>query len=46
MLVKAQLQESLVKKSGMFAIDTDDLIEKYGKQKNQKIFEVEGEPIF
>ena len=37
---------ALVKKSNMFAIDTDDLIEIMENRKIKKIFEIEGEPYF
>ena len=43
---KGTVARALVKKSGMFAIDTDDLIESMENRKIKKIFEVEGEPYF
>ena len=43
---KGTVARALVKKSGMFAIDTDDLIESMENRKIKKIFEDEGEPYF
>ena len=43
---KGTVARALVKKSGMFAIDTDDLIESMENRKIKKIFQVEGEPYF
>ena len=43
---KGTIARALVKKSNMFAIDTDDLIESMENRKIKKIFEVEGEPYF
>ena len=43
---KGTVARGLVKKSNMFAIDTDDLIESMENRKIKKIFEVEGEPYF
>ena len=43
---KGTVARALVKKSNMFAIDTDDLIESMENRKIKKIFEVEGEPYF
>ena len=43
---KGTVTRALVKKSGMFAIDTDDLIESMENRKIKKIFEEEGEPYF
>ena len=43
---KGTVARALVKESGMFAIDTDDLIESMENRKIKKIFEVEGEPYF
>ena len=43
---KGTVARALVKKSGMFAIDTDDLIESMENRKIKKIFEEEGEPYF
>ena len=43
---KGTVARALVKKSGMFAIDTDDLIESMENRRIKKIFEVEGEPYF
>ena len=43
---KGTVARALVKKSSMFAIDTDDLIESMENRKIKKIFEVEGEPYF
>jgi shikimate kinase len=43
---KGTVARALVEKSGMFAIDTDDLIESMENRKIKKIFEVEGEPYF
>ena len=43
---KGTVARALVEKSGMFAIDTDDLIESTENRKIKKIFEVEGEPYF
>ena len=40
------ITRTLVYKSNMFAIDTDDLIESMENRKIKKIFEVEGEPYF
>ena len=43
---KGTVARGLVEKSGMYAIDTDDLIESMENRKIKKIFEVEGEPYF
>ncbi|MGB5793602.1 shikimate kinase [Poseidonibacter sp.] len=43
---KGTIARGLIKKSDMFAIDTDDLIESMENQKIKKIFEHEGEPYF
>ncbi|CAM4202147.1 shikimate kinase [Arcobacter suis] len=43
---KGTVARALVKKSNMFAIDTDDLIESMENRKIKKIFEAEGEPYF
>jgi shikimate kinase len=43
---KGTVARGLVKKSNMFAIDTDDLIESMENRKIKKIFELEGEPYF
>ena len=43
---KGTVARALVKKSNMFAIDTDDLIESMENRKIKKIFEDEGEPYF
>ena len=43
---KGTVARALVKKSNMFAIDTDDLIESMENRKIKKIFQVEGEPYF
>lgn len=43
---KGTVARALVKKSGMMAIDTDDVIESMENRKIKKIFEVEGEPYF
>ena len=43
---KGTIARGLVKKSSMFAIDTDDLIESMENRKIKKIFEIEGEPYF
>ena len=43
---KGTVARALVKKSDMFAIDTDDLIESMENRKIKKIFEEEGEPYF
>jgi shikimate kinase len=43
---KGTVARALVEKSGMFAIDTDDLIESMENRKIKKIFEEEGEPYF
>ncbi|WP_226896358.1 shikimate kinase [Poseidonibacter ostreae] len=43
---KGTIARGLVKKSSMFAIDTDDLIESMENRKIKKIFENEGEPYF
>ncbi len=43
---KGTVARALVKKSNMFAIDTDDLIESMENRKIKKIFDVEGEPYF
>ena len=43
---KGTVARALVKKSNMFAIDTDDLIESMENRRIKKIFEVEGEPYF
>ena len=43
---KGTVARALVKKSNIFAIDTDDLIESMENRKIKKIFEIEGEPYF
>lgn len=43
---KGTVARALVKKTNMFAIDTDDLIESMENRRIKKIFEVEGEPYF
>ena len=43
---KGTVARALVKKSNMFAIDTDDLIESMENRRIKKIFEGEGEPYF
>ena len=43
---KGTVARALVKKSGMFAIDTDDLIESMENRKIKKIFASDGEPYF
>ena len=43
---KGTVARALVKKSNMFAIDTDDLIESMENRKIKKIFEADGEPYF
>jgi shikimate kinase len=43
---KGTVARALVKKSNMFAIDTDDLIESMENRKIKKIFDVEKEPYF
>ncbi|MCG3709713.1 AAA family ATPase [Arcobacter lacus] len=43
---KGTVARDLVKKTDMFAIDTDDLIESMENRKIKKIFEDEGEPYF
>ena len=43
---KGTVARALVKKSNMFAIDTDDLIESMENRKIKKIIEIEGEPYF
>jgi len=43
---KGTIARALVKKSGMFGIDTDDLIESMEKLKIKKIFAHNGEPYF
>jgi len=43
---KGTVARALVKKSNMFAIDTDDLIESMENRRIKKIFEIEGEPYF
>ena len=43
---KGRVAGALVRKSNMFAIDTDDLIESMENRKIKKIFEIEGEPYF
>lgn len=43
---KGTVARALVKKTDMFAIDTDDLIESMENRKIKKIFEDEGEPYF
>ena len=43
---KGTVARALVKKSNMFSIDTDDLIESMENRKIKKIFEIEGEPYF
>lgn len=43
---KGTVARALVKKTDMFVIDTDDLIESMENRKIKKIFEDEGEPYF
>ncbi|MCK9336588.1 MAG: shikimate kinase [Arcobacteraceae bacterium] len=43
---KGTIARAVVKKSGIFAIDTDDLIESMENEKIKKIFEREGESYF
>ncbi|NCB10180.1 shikimate kinase [Arcobacter cloacae] len=43
---KGTVARAIVEKSGMYAIDTDDLIESMENRKIKKIFEEEGEPYF
>jgi len=43
---KGRVARALVEKTGMFAIDTDDLIESLVNMKIRKIFEMHGEPYF
>lgn len=43
---KGTVARALVEKSGMYAIDTDDLIESMENRKIKKIFEEDGEPYF
>jgi shikimate kinase len=43
---KGTVARALVNKSGMMAIDTDDIIESMENRKIKKIFELEGEPYF
>lgn len=43
---KGRIARALVEKTGMFAIDTDDLIESLVNMKIRKIFEIHGEPYF
>ncbi len=43
---KGTVARAIVKKTDMFAIDTDDLIESMENRKIKKIFEDEGEPYF
>lgn len=43
---KGTVARAIVEKSGMFAIDTDDLIESMENRKIKKIFEQDGEPYF
>lgn len=43
---KGTVSRAIVAKSGMYAIDTDDLIESMENRKIKKIFEEEGEPYF
>ena len=43
---KGRIARALVEKTGMFAIDTDDLIESLVNMKIRKIFEMHGEPYF
>lgn len=43
---KGTIARALVKKSSMFAIDTDDLIESMENRKIKKIFASDGEPYF
>ncbi|QOG11958.1 shikimate kinase [Arcobacter sp. FWKO B] len=43
---KGTIARAVVKSQGVFAVDTDDLIESMQNQKIKKIFEKEGEPYF
>ncbi|WP_128985341.1 shikimate kinase [Arcobacter cloacae] len=43
---KGTVARAIVEKSGMYAIDTDDLIESMENRKIKKIFEKEGESYF
>lgn len=43
---KGRVARALVEKTGMFAIDTDDLIESLVNMKIRKIFVLHGEPYF
>lgn len=43
---KGTVSRAIVKKSGIFAIDTDDLIESMENRKIKKIFQEDGEPYF
>ena len=43
---KGRVARALVEKTGMFAIDTDDLIESMVNMKIRDIFKVHGEPYF
>lgn len=43
---KGRVARALVEKTGMFAIDTDDLIESLVNMKIRKIFALHGEPYF
>ena len=43
---KGRIARSLVEKTGMFAIDTDDLIESMLNMKIRKIFKQHGERYF
>ena len=43
---KGRVARALVEKTGMFAIDTDDLIESLVNMKIRKIFKIHGEPYF
>lgn len=43
---KGRVARALVEKTGMYAIDTDDLIESLVNMKIRKIFKLHGEPYF
>ena len=43
---KGRVARALIEKTGMFAIDTDDLIESLVNMKIRKIFALHGEPYF
>ncbi len=43
---KGTIARELIKQSGMYGIDTDDLIESMQNRKIKEIFEIEGEPYF